>query len=141
MIRKIASVLIALIALAGCAEAPPAAPQAPLLDTYWRPTEIEGVPYAPRPGVREPNLMFAADRVSGFDGCNRFTGGYELDSARLRFKAMASTRMACLPESDLETRFLSALNATTSHRIAGPVLELLDQAGKVRMRLEARNPR
>ena len=49
-----------------------------------------------------------------------------------------TTRMACLPESDLEARFLSALSATTSQRVAGETLGLRDRDGKLRMRLEAR---
>ncbi|HEY6824475.1 MAG TPA: META domain-containing protein [Steroidobacteraceae bacterium] len=132
--------LAAAALLASCAQEP-AGPSAPLQDTFWRTVEIEGVPYAPRPGVREPYLLFARDRVTGFTGCNNLTGGYEQDAARLRFKPVAMTRMACLPDNDLETRFVSAINATTSQRITGSRLELLDGTGRTRMRLEARDPR
>jgi len=130
---------IAILALAGCAQTPPSQPAASLIGTYWRAADIEGTPYRAPAGAREVHLRFAADRVSGFTGCNSLTGGYERDGERLRFKPMAMTRMACLPAGDLEVRFVSAVNATASHRISGRTLELLDAQGKARMRLEARD--
>jgi len=126
---------LAVFALAGCAQTPLSPP---LTGTYWRAAEIEGVPYRAPAGAREAHLRFTADRVSGFTGCNNLTGGYERDGERLRFKPLAMTRMACLPAGDLEARFVSAINATTSHRLSGGTLELLDAAGKARMRLMAR---
>jgi heat shock protein HslJ len=50
---------------------------------------------------------------------------------------MATTRKACLPASDIENRFVAALNATASVRVVGEALELRDKEGKIRMRLEA----
>jgi heat shock protein HslJ len=55
-----------------------------------------------------------------------------------RFNGLATTRMACLLDNDLEALFLSALNATTSQQVVGETLELRDRDGKLRMRLEAR---
>ena len=138
---RLAGILAMLAALAGCTQQPPVAPPAPLLETYWRPVEIEGAPYSPRPGVREAHLLLSGGRVTGFTGCNNLTGGFEHGAARLAFKPLATTRMACVPENDLEQRFLSAVNATTSYRITGSTLELLDNAGKPRMRLVARGAR
>src|SRR6185436_2824281 len=116
--------LLAAAALAGCAQSPATPPQAPLLETYWRPVEIEGVPVPARPGTREPNLVLpgGANRVQGFTGCNNVSGAFERDASRLRFKPLATTRMACLPANDIEARYLSALNATASQRITGNVL-------------------
>ena len=140
--------LLAAAAFVGCAQSPTTPPQAPLLETYWRPVEIEGVPVPARPGTREPNLILStggnlvlpggANRVQGFTGCNNVSGAFERDAAHLRFKPLATTRKACLPANDIEERYLSALNATASQRVTGKVLELLDADGKVRMRLEAR---
>lgn len=114
--------------------------QAALLETYWRPVEIESKPVVIRPGTREPHFVLSAagNRVSGFTGCNNFAGGFAQRVDGVRFSSLAATRMACLPDSDLEARFLSALNATTSQRVAGETLELSDRDGKLRMRLEAR---
>jgi len=134
--------LATLAVLAGCVHEPgPKSPAtAPLLETYWRPVEIEGKALVSRPGAREPHFLLSAERqrVRGFTGCNIVTGGFEQGPESLHFKSLAITRMACLPEIDIEARFLSALNAAASYRIAGETLELRDKDGKVRMRLEAR---
>lgn len=114
--------------------------QAALLETYWRPVEIESKPVVIRPGTREPHFVLSAagNRVRGFTGCNNLAGGFAQGVDGFRFNGLATTRMACLPESDLEARFLSAINATTSQQVVGETLELRDQDGKLRMRLEAR---
>jgi heat shock protein HslJ len=120
--------------------APQAPAQASLLETYWRPVEIDGKPVVVRPGAREPHFVLRreGDRVNGFGGCNAFTGSFEQGAGEFRFKMIASTQMACLHDSELETRFLSALHATASHWIVGEALELRDLEGKIRVRLEAR---
>lgn len=114
--------------------------RAALLGTYWRPVEIESRPVVIRPGTREPHFVMSAEgnRVRGFTGCNNLAGAFEQRADGFRFKALAATRMACQPDNDLETRFLSALNATASQQVVGEVLELRDRDGKLRMRLEAR---
>ena len=66
----------------------------------WRLLELPGQTLAATESARAPILMLdpTTRRVTGLDGCNRFNGSYELDGDRLRFRAIASTRMACLPE-------------------------------------------
>lgn len=119
--------------------APQAHGKASLTETYWRPVEIEGQPVVIHPGTREPHFVLSREgRVRGFTGCNSLTGAYQQGADGFRFKGMATTRMACPPANDIEGRFVAALNATTSVRVVGDALELHDQAGKVRMRLEAR---
>ena len=114
--------------------------KAALLETYWRPVEIEGGPVAVRPGTREPHFVLSAEgkRVRGFTGCNTLAGAFAQGADGFRFKALAVTRMACVPDNDLETRFLTALDATAAQRVVGETLELRDRDGKLRMRLEAR---
>ncbi len=52
--------------------------------------------------------------MSGSTGCNRLTGSYEQDGNSLRFKQMATTKMACPPPVDaMERAFLQVLGATT----------------------------
>lgn len=138
MILRTMRFLAAVVVLAGCAQQPAAPPS---LAGYWRTVEIEGMPYKAPAGAREVHLVFSDERVTGFTGCNSLTGGFERNGERLRFKPLAMTRMACLPTGDLETRFVSAVNATASARVSGSRLELLDGEGKVRMRLEARDPK
>lgn len=89
---------------------------------------------------REPFFVLEAGehRVSGSGGCNRLIGSYELDGARLTFKQLALTRMAC-PDMKYEGAFARALAATTSWKISGAHLELSDAAGTMLARFESRN--
>ncbi|MBI1799523.1 MAG: META domain-containing protein [Candidatus Eisenbacteria bacterium] len=76
--------------------------------------------------------------VQGFSGCNRVTGGYALSGQKLRFGTLASTRMACAEGMDLEAAFLRALESTARWNILGQRLELVDSAGVILARLDAR---
>jgi copper homeostasis protein (lipoprotein) len=120
--------------------APQAHAKASLLETYWRPVEIEGQAVVVHAGTREPHFVLSREgnRVRGLTGCNSLAGGFKQGADGFRFTQLISTRMACLPANDLEGSFLSALQATASQRIIGDSLELRDQEGRMRMRLEAR---
>jgi heat shock protein HslJ len=115
-------------------------PDASLTETYWKAVEIGGAPVTLQPRQREPHLVLTrkGDRVHGFTGCNRLTGAYELNDQGLRFKKMATTKMACTPPLNAqETAFLRALEATRSLHLKGDSLELKDASGQVVMRLKA----
>ncbi len=117
-----------------------AQPSATLLETYWRVLEIDGKPVKVIPPGREPHLILKAEgqRVQGATGCNRFSGSFQKTDAGLRFQPLAATQMACPPPADaLEQSFLQAIAAVRGYRLAGNCLELLDEQGNTRMRLEA----
>ena len=118
-------------------------PGATLENTYWKLTRIGGKPAEIGAGGHEVFMMFAGEgrRVQGFSGCNRFTGGYELDGKRLVFKQMAGTRMACMEGMEQEAAFLKALESTASWEIRGEHLELFDAGGGMLMRFESRHMR
>jgi putative lipoprotein len=88
----------------------------------------------------EPHLILnsATRQVGGAGGCNRLTGGYELNGGRLSLGRVASTIMACAEGMDTEKAFMDALGRVSGWRIAGQQLELLDSAGNVIARFEAR---
>jgi heat shock protein HslJ len=49
-------------------------------------------------------------RASGFSGCNRYTGTYELKNGKLSFGPLAGTKMACsTPGGQIEGDYLDAL--------------------------------
>jgi putative lipoprotein len=83
------------------------------------------------------SMGFDSDgRVSGLGGCNRFTGGYTLEGARLRFGPMAGTMMACPPAlAEQEQRLHAALAQVRGWRIANGLLHLTDEAGGTVIRL------
>lgn len=118
----------------------PVRAQCDLAGTSWRAVEIDGSPVTLQPKQKEPFLAFSAGgRVSGFSGCNRFTGGYKQDGSSLSFTPLAVTKMACPPPAGmLERSFLKGMEATTAMQSTGNTLELKDAAGKVRLKLKAR---
>lgn len=108
-----------------------------LENVQWTLIELEGAPIAAAAGGTPTISLSSKDqRASGFAGCNRFFGGYELDGDRLRLTALAATRMAC-PDMSVEAAVLKALEATAAWKIDGRELELFDATGKLRSRWTA----
>lgn len=75
---------------------------------------------------------FEAGRVTGFAGCNTFTGPYTLKGNSLTVGVVAGTMMACPePAMALERAFHAALSGTLSYAIAGDRLSLTAASGAV----------
>jgi putative lipoprotein len=112
---------------------------ADLENVEWTLTELDGAAIAAT-SRGSPTLKLASKdrRASGFAGCNRYTGGYELSGAHLRFGAIAATRMAC-PDPTPETALLKALQDTVSWKVDGRTLELADSTRTVRTRWTVRS--
>lgn len=120
---------------------PPLAPRnAALRGTEWRVTEIDGERPTFEDWRRRPTLKLDDDgKYVASTGCNSLTGNYQLDPEGLRFLAAAATSTACNPPTgEIERRFVDALAAVRQAQLAGTTLDLLDSAGKRRLRLEAR---
>jgi copper homeostasis protein (lipoprotein) len=110
----------------------------PLRGTYWKLVRLgtTAVPAADKP--REAHLVFGDEsRVSGSGGCNRLTGGFELDGDKLRLTRMAGTKMACAGGMEQEQNFLQSIDKVDRYRIKGPRLDLLDATDTVLARFEA----
>ncbi len=145
-LRRIASLFatgaaLALI-LAACAVPPPpprqAAPPAPaaptvpannpLAGTSWTLATLGGQPALQGTTV---TLNFGSDgRAGGTDGCNAFSGGYELSGDALKFGPLLGTLMACeasvMAQADA---FRSALEQTARFTVMNDTLTLLDANG------------
>lgn len=79
--------------------------------------EIMGQRVAATEPDMTPYLQFGEDgRVSGFAGCNQFTGAYETEGLRLTFKPMATTEKACLNAS-VEQQFLNTLQGVDNYSL------------------------
>lgn len=104
----------------------PDEPAASLTDTYWKLVAIDGERYEHTTDEREPHLRFLIndDTVSGFTGCNFFTGRFEVRNARLEFGLIAVTQRPCMDESDLEYSYLSSLRSANRFVIEGDMLRL-----------------
>lgn len=71
--------------------------------------------------------------ISGSSGCNMFRGGANITDKNLKVQHLLSTRMACkTPENVMETesKFLRALENSTSFGIEPSSLNMIDAAGK-----------
>ena len=110
---------------------------APLEKTYWKAVQVGGIRVEHIEHVREPHVVFDAGRLTGADGCNRFTGGYELRGDRIHIAALASTRMACEDTQRVERAFTAALTNAAQWRITRGVLELYDGKHRRLARFEA----
>lgn len=112
---------------------------AELVNTYWKLVEVGGTPAVVADNRHEAHLILQLDdhRLVGSTGCNRLVGTYQLAGDRLTFSPAATTMMLCPDELMRQERAVTAaLAATSSYRIAGQVLELLDGSAVV-VRLEA----
>jgi putative lipoprotein len=114
-------------------------PDASLTDTYWKLTEINGEPAVPGADQKELHLILSGEnnRIKGFSGCNRFTGGYTINGDELQLSQMATTMMACVDSMDQEQRFLSALGDTNRYKISGNYLSLIGSSDETLLSFEA----
>jgi heat shock protein HslJ/membrane-bound inhibitor of C-type lysozyme len=111
-----------------------------LVDTEWRVIEVDGARPVYEDWRQRPRLRLDDDgRYAGSTGCNTIAGSYVLNVDGLRFTPVAESLMACPPNlAQAERRFLDALMAVRQAHIAGTTLDLVDETGKRRLRLEAR---
>jgi copper homeostasis protein (lipoprotein) len=101
-----------------------------LENTYWRATQLEGLPVPPaQPGGQAYLLFEAGRRVSGSDGCNRMAGAYEVKRDGIWFGPMAATRISCSGTAAIERVFGNAVANASFWRILGDRLELYDANG------------
>lgn len=68
-------------------------------------------------------------RFSGHGGCNRISGTIFQERELLRFTNIISTKMAC-GETNMENRFLNALQSSTGYKIKNNRLHLTNPDGK-----------
>ncbi|WP_186435267.1 copper resistance protein NlpE N-terminal domain-containing protein [Rheinheimera sediminis] len=92
-------------------------PQARLTGVRWTLSELMGQKVLTTEPDSTPYLEFSIDnRVDGFTGCNHFTGAYEAEGLRLRFKPLATTAKACLHTS-VEEQFLSTIHGIDNYTL------------------------
>ena len=117
----------------------------PLAQTYWRLTEIDGMPMPPTPAGRpEAHLVVLPDegRITGTGGCNRFIGPYEMVGSDLRVGPIDSGLQLCFDSGLAEGLYLEALRAVEHYRIEGRQLLLTrtDERNKERILLRFESP-
>ena len=108
--------------------------------TWWKLTQVGNTPVVTAQGQEEPHLILDPKgmHVTGSGGCNRMTGRYELNGERLTFGPIAGTLMACPSGMETEKAFHQAIARVQLWKIEGQRLNLLDAAGAVVARFEAK---
>lgn len=140
----VASALVAWLTVLGCqaARSPAAAtspastpPGAfPLTGTAWLAEEIDGQRVID--GVASTIAFDGRAQAVGSTGCNRYVAPLHIAGSMLRLGDIAMTRRACPPAiMDQERRFVAALGATRAYRQEEATLWLLDETGRVLVRL------
>ena len=98
--------------------------------TTWRLVEIGGDRFAI--DQETPLLTFEPDgNVSGDGGCNRFKGRFVTNGSAILLSPLAATMMLCEEAvSDMEARFLAALQEAREFEIDENTLVLRSAAGE-----------
>lgn len=88
-------------------------------------------------------LFDQSGNVSGYSGCNQFSGGYQVNGSEIKIGPLISTQMACLdPASvmELESKYLSSLDAAGSFQLTNESLILQDAEGTQLLEFRATVP-
>lgn len=102
-------------------------PDAAALAGEWRIRTLNGSDL-PTEAATTAALSFdtATNKVSGSTGCNRLMGTYTTSGAGITFGPLATTRMACPPNSP-EAGLMAALGSQTlTYQLSTDTLTLLD---------------
>ncbi len=124
----IALTIVAGLLLAGCVPVPSAS-SGSLADTSWLLVNLNGQPALSDTQV---TIRFENGQLSGSDGCNRYSGSYTINGARITVdKNLISTMMACAePIMTQAAAYIAALTGAATYTIEGGQLTLLDGSGK-----------
>jgi putative lipoprotein len=109
-------------------------PPPELTDRMWALVAL-GDGSAPPPGAQGRQATLRIDsgspRVSGFAGCNRYSGAYTKTADSLRFGAIGATKMHCPEGAELERVVLGILPRVTTWAMVDGALELSGFGGKL----------
>jgi len=111
----------------------------------WTLLELNGAVARLPTGERQPYLLFQPQdgRVSGYSGCNEFTGNYVVQGDVLSFGVFGMTRRFCADTAgDVEQVFLGVLSKVRSWRVEQQMLLIMDgDRVLARLRQEQQNIR
>lgn len=106
---------------------PSLAATASLENTYWKLSEMNGMPVVTPADSKEVHFILTKtdnqNQLKGFAGCNTLAGSYKTDGQSISFTAI-TTRMFCEGRMEVENYLTKTLSEATSYQINGNVLEL-----------------
>jgi len=139
-------ILSTLLLITGCSTAARdaqesfAPPDESVVNTYWKLVTLDGKPVSTQENFREAHMVLHLDslRLAGSTGCNTLNGSYRLESERIEFAQLATTKMACPPlQMEIEQAFLMTLRQVTAWSVDGATLVLSSDNNKTRAVFEA----
>ncbi|MFP8967569.1 META domain-containing protein [Pokkaliibacter sp. CJK22405] len=132
-------VLPAVALIAGCSLTPAneRGQTEPLQGTDWQLYQVLDQPVTVET-TRPLSIQFATqgNQVSGYSGCNRFSGTYSLYGGRMSFEPLISTKMACR-DMNTEQRYMDALSSVRSWEAKGTELWLMNADQQPLLRFKA----
>lgn len=133
--KKLAYLLpAALLVLASCASSK----SAYRLAGEWQVVNINGQGVTPSDQTPFLGFDLNENRVYGFTGCNRLTGGLDVKAflkGHPDFSKLGMTRMLC-QDDKYESPFMDALNKVVESELADGEMLLKDQNGNVVLTLK-----
>ena len=111
-----------------------------LQNRTWIATQIATTTIQTTPSANHiPSIQFdeATKRVSGSDGCNRIMGSYTAGTDTLQLSQLATTRMACMNNNNIDRHYNAALAKVTHYQVFGKTLKLLDRHGNLLIQFES----
>ena len=125
-------IFIGVLVISACAppmlDSPASGGAADLTNTNWMLTSLNGSEPVPTTTI---TINFDnGSQVSGSDGCNNYSGSYEVDGNNIKFGPLAGTMMAC-PEPIMEqaTAYQNALAETATFTVTDDELTFSNASG------------
>jgi heat shock protein HslJ len=82
---------------------------------------------------RLPTLYFQDSvHFSGFSGCNRYSGKYELKGKKITFSRIVSTHIMCAENMEVERQYQQFVPTIARFSLRDNELTLRDESGKAR---------
>ena len=76
-------------------------------------------------------ITFEEDRISGFMGCNLYSGSYELNNNAIAIGALAATRKYCQDEMEYETTWMKIAAEVATYKLENKTISLFDGDNKL----------
>ncbi len=97
------------------------------LNTIWALKQLNGKVISKAQFPRQLpyiDVNMRDNRVTGFTGCNRFSGAMQVTASTIKLGPLMSTKMACETIMSIETDFLNGLQTADTYKIDGKNITL-----------------
>lgn len=111
----------------------------PVAGTQWKLIELQGKPVEDEPSWQPYWVIDDTQKMlSGFAGCNHFSGSYKLTKETIYFSQIALTKKMCIKNMELESEFIKIFEKPKKYEVKNNQL-LIYQDGRAIAIFKARN--